>query len=51
VWHDIISEVDIDGNGEIDFQEFSIMMQKLISDDKKSAKAELLNSQGKSGGG
>lgn len=30
VWHDIISEVDIDGNGEIDFHEFSIMMQKLL---------------------
>lgn len=32
VWKEIIDEVDIDGNGEIDFNEFSIMMQKLVSD-------------------
>ena len=40
VWHEIINEVDIDGNGEIDFNEFSIMMQKLISDDKKESNIE-----------
>lgn len=27
----------MDGNGEIDFMEFTVMMQKLISDDKKAA--------------
>jgi calcium-dependent protein kinase len=26
VWREVIDEVDIDGNGEIDFSEFSIMM-------------------------
>jgi Ca2+-binding EF-hand superfamily protein len=30
VWDDIIREVDVDGNGEIDFSEFKIMMQKFL---------------------
>jgi len=30
VWDDIINEVDQDGNGEIDFEEFSEMMSKLL---------------------
>lgn len=34
VWKEIIDEVDIDGNGEIDFGEFSTMMKKLITDSK-----------------
>ena len=33
LWDKIIAEVDIDGNGEVDFDEFSIMMQKLIRPD------------------
>lgn len=30
VWEKIIMEVDNDGNGEIDFEEFSEMMTKLL---------------------
>jgi Ca2+-binding EF-hand superfamily protein len=30
VWEDIVSEIDLDGNGDIDFEEFSQMMQALL---------------------
>lgn len=30
VWTDIINEVDQDGNGEIDYDEFKTMMQKFL---------------------
>ena len=30
VWDEVIREVDGDGNGEIDFEEFATMMQKLL---------------------
>ena len=30
VWNDIINEVDADGDGEISFNEFKIMMEKLF---------------------
>jgi Ca2+-binding EF-hand superfamily protein len=30
VWEEVIREVDSDGNGEIDFEEFTTMMQKLL---------------------
>ncbi len=30
MWREIIEEIDIDGNGEIDFYEFSKMMQKIV---------------------
>jgi len=30
VWDEVIKEVDEDGNGEIDFNEFATMMQKLL---------------------
>ena len=30
MWESVINEVDIDGNGEIDFEEFCIMMEKMI---------------------
>jgi calcium-dependent protein kinase len=33
VWEKIIQEVDNDGNGEIDFDEFTEMMTKLLVDD------------------
>lgn len=31
VWEEVIKEVDGDGNGEIDFEEFADMMQKLLT--------------------
>ena len=31
VWEEIINEVDGDGNGEIDYDEFVTMMQKLLT--------------------
>ena len=30
IWSDIIKEVDTDGNGEISFEEFKIMMGKFL---------------------
>ena len=33
IWDEIIGEVDIDGDGEISFEEFREMMKKLLSDD------------------
>jgi calcium-dependent protein kinase len=30
VWKDIIKEVDTNGDGEISFDEFEIMMKKLL---------------------
>ena len=30
VWNDIIKEVDVNGDGEISFEEFSIMMERLL---------------------
>jgi len=32
IWNEIISEVDIDGDGEISYAEFKTMMEKLLSD-------------------
>ena len=31
VWAKMIEEVDLDGNGVIDFDEFKVMMKKLVS--------------------
>ena len=33
IWDKILQEVDLNGDGIIDFDEFSIMMQKLIRPD------------------
>ena len=33
IWNEIIMEVDGNGDGEISFLEFKIMMQKLLIDD------------------
>lgn len=33
VWNEIIKEVDANGDGEISFLEFKIMMQKLLTDE------------------
>mmetsp|Transcript_31068 Transcript_31068/g.30522 ORF Transcript_31068/g.30522 Transcript_31068/m.30522 type:complete len:102 (+) Transcript_31068:1198-1503(+) len=33
VWEDIIKEIDTDGNGEIDFEEFSTMIRNIIRRD------------------
>lgn len=30
IWEEIIKEVDTDGNGEISFDEFKVMMQKFL---------------------
>ena len=30
VWDEIVNEVDCDGNGDIDFEEFSQMMHSLL---------------------
>jgi Ca2+-binding EF-hand superfamily protein len=30
IWADIIKEVDTDGNGEISFDEFKMMMNKFL---------------------
>jgi len=30
VWLDLIKEADKDGNGEIDFEEFTDLMEKMI---------------------
>ena len=42
VWDKIIQEVDDDGSGEIDFEEFSIMMKKLMEDDDDDEPLETL---------
>ena len=31
-WKDVIDEIDKDGNGEIGFEEFELMMKKLVAD-------------------
>jgi calcium-dependent protein kinase len=45
IWDEVIRQVDEDGNGEIDFEEFSLMMRKMVIveedlDKKKQEKVE-----------
>ena len=35
VWSEIIKEVDLNGDGMIDFKEFRVMMSKFIEEKKK----------------
>ena len=37
-WQSIIDEVDLDGNGEIDFEEFAYMIRKIVVPDKNRSK-------------
>lgn len=30
IWNDIVNEVDVNGDGEISFEEFKIMMEKFL---------------------
>ena len=36
VWAKVVQEVDADGNGEIDFEEFCHMMQRMLCADEDS---------------
>jgi calcium-dependent protein kinase len=40
VWEHIVAEVDDDGNGEIDFLEFCVMMHKLVQHDSDESESE-----------
>ena len=31
VWNKMLEEVDVDGSGEIDFAEFSLMMRNIVA--------------------
>ena len=33
IWKEIIKEVDVNGDGEISYEEFKIMMQKFLEGD------------------
>lgn len=33
IWDDIIKEVDVNGDGEVSYEEFKLMMQKFLSDE------------------
>lgn len=37
MWKEIIKEVDLDGNGEISFDEFKVMMHKILGEQVNAA--------------
>lgn len=37
IWNDIIKEVDLDGNGEISYEEFKLMMSKFLDGEIKKS--------------
>ena len=42
MWNDVIDEVDIDGSGAIDFDEFQFMIKKLVCEAEPSLTHEVI---------
>lgn len=45
MWDQVVREVDQDGNGEVDFDEFKTMMQKLLTDKPASSMQKVAQAQ------